>query len=188
MTPLRTRLRWGRALGGAVVAFALSLSIPLSTLAHCPLCVVGAGAGLSLARLLGIDDSITGVWIAALLGALALWTNNLLKKQYIPLQRELLYLGFFGLTLWSFYSFNDFAISKYNFALINVHAGQIFGLDKLTFGIVAGGVLFYIVDVANALVRQKRGKSFFPYQGVVVSLASILLLSIIVWVLINYYV
>lgn len=156
--------------------------------AHCPLCVVGAGAGLSLARVLGIDDSITGVWIAALLGATALWTNNLLKKQYVPFQRELLYLGFFGLTIWSFYAGNDFMIGKYSFALINTHAGQIFGLYKLTFGIVTGGVLFYIVDVVNALVRQKRGRSFFPYQGVVVSLASMFLLSLFIWVLINYYI
>lgn len=172
-------------LGGAVAALTLAAS---PAAAHCPLCVVGAGAGLSLARAFGIDDSITGVWIAALLGALALWTNNLLKKQYISFQRELLYLGFFGLTLWSFYSFNDFTISKYDFALIDTHAGQIFGLDKLTFGIIVGGVLFYLVDVANALIRQKRGKSFFPYQGVVISLAGMLILSVLVWVLINYYV
>ena len=47
--------------------------------AHCPLCVAGAGAGLSLSRFLGINDAITGVWMAAFTGAIAFWSANIIK-------------------------------------------------------------------------------------------------------------
>lgn len=161
-----------------VFAFGLRLALAGAVSAHCPLCVVGASAGLSLSRILGIDDSITGVWIAAFLGALSLWMGNSLKKKYLPKQTELIYIGVFGLSLWSFYAFN----------LIDEHAGLIMGIPKLTFGILLGGIVFYLVDVANAFIKQKRGKVLFPYQPIAFSLGAMFLLSIFIFVLINYYI
>lgn len=150
-----------------------------SALAHCPLCVAGAGVGLTLSRLLGIDDSITGIWIAALLGAVAFWTESaLIKDKELKLTlRPLIYIGIFVATIWSFYKFN----------LIIKH-GEIFGLDKLTFGMLVGGVAFYLVDIIDDLIIKKKGKVFIPYQRIVVSLGTILLLSIGMYVLINYYI
>ena len=147
--------------------------------AHCPLCVAGAGVGLTLSRLLGIDDSITGVWIAAFLGAVAFWTETaLIKDKELKLTlRPLIYIGIFVATIWSFYKFN----------LIVKH-GEIFGLDKLTFGMLVGGVAFYLVDIIDDLIIKKKGKVFFPYQRIIVSLGTILLLSIGMYVLINYYI
>ena len=164
------------------LVFALGLVGPLffapAALAHCPLCVAGAGVGLSLARILGIDDSITGVWIAALLGAMAFWLDSAIsKKRKIPFSAPLIYIATFGLTLWSFYRFN----------LIIKH-GDIFGIHKLTFGIIAGGVVFYLVDLIDDLLIKKYGKVFFPYQRIVVSLGSMLLLSVGIYILINYYI
>lgn len=160
------------------LTFVFTLTFPSIVSAHCPLCVVGAGAGLSISRYLGVDDSITGVWIAAFLGALALWTARLLKKKYLPLQKPLIYIGVFGLSLWSFYAFN----------LINEHAGLIMGMPKLTFGILLGGIVFYLVDIANAFIKQRRGKVLFPYQPITFSLGAMLLLSIFIFILINYYI
>lgn len=180
-----------RVVRGGILTFFLFLFLFLAPTAqaHCPLCIVGAGAGLSLSRLLGIDDSIAGVWMAALLGAIAFWTySSLSKKWRFPFSKPLIYIGLFGLTIWSFYSFNDFAISKYNFVLINTHAGQIFGLDKLTFGIVTGGILFYLVDIIDDFIIKRHGRVYFPFQRIIVSLGSMLVWSLLVWVLINYYI
>lgn len=162
-------------------------SLPITTLgltlvkpayAHCPLCVAGAGAGLSLSRVLGIDDSITGVWMAALLGAMSLWLSNSIKKDYIPFQEAVIYISIFAITI----------ISFYRFGLINEHSGLIGNLPKLTFGILTGGVLFYLVDKANALIKKRRGKVLFPYQPIVFSLSSMVILSLIIYILINYYI
>src|SRR3989344_1061601 len=138
-----------------------------SVFAHCPLCVAGAGAGLSLSRLLGIDDSITGVWI-----------DNLTKSKNFVLKKELLYVLIIALTVLSFY----------RFGLINEHNGLILNLPKLVFGIIVGGFVFYLVDVLNKFLRRKNGKRIFPYQGVLFSLSSLLVTSIGVFILINYYI
>ena len=55
--------------------------LPRVALAHCPLCVAGAAAGITLTRWVGVDDSITGIWIGALLGAMAFWLSNLLGRK-----------------------------------------------------------------------------------------------------------
>jgi len=166
-----------------ILVFALGLVSPLffapAALAHCPLCVAGAGVGLSLSRVLGIDDSITGVWIAAFLGAISFWTETaFIKKQELRLiLRPIIYIGIFATTIWSFYKFN----------LIGTH-GDIFGIHKLTFGMIAGGILFYLVDVIDDLLIKKYGKVFFPYQRIIVSLGSMLTLSVGIYILINYYI
>jgi len=166
----------------------IKYSIPVSALgllflakpayAHCPLCVAGAGAGLSLSRVLGIDDSITGVWMAAFLGASSFWISNSIKKTYIPYQKLIIYLAVFATTILSFY----------RFGLINAHNGLIYNLPKLTFGMAVGGVLFYLVDIANAQIKEKKGKVMFPYQSIVFMLGSMIVLSIGIYILINYFI
>lgn len=165
------------------------LLLPQVTSAHCPLCVGGAAVGLSVARFLGIDDAITGVWLAALLGAISFWLDSWLGKKVkvaSSILRPTTYVIFFGLTIWSFYAFNDYMISKLRFYLINPHAGQIFGVDKLTFGVISGGTLFYLADVIDDFIIKRNGKVYFPFQRIIVSLGSMLLLSLGLYILINY--
>jgi hypothetical protein len=157
----------------------ITLNFLLSTAvsAHCPLCVAGAGIGLSLARVLGVDDSITGVWLAAFLGATSFYLSTFpMRKIKFPFKKPTIYLLVFYSTLWSFYQFK----------LIDLHAGDIFGLPKLTFGMLSGSVLFYLVDVIDAYLIKRHGGVFFPYQRVVASLGSMLYLSIFNYFLINY--
>lgn len=161
-----------------IFLFLTSLVFVRPVYAHCPLCVAGAGVGISLSRVLGIDDSITGVWLAALLGAMSFWISNSIKKTYIPLQKLAIYLAIFVTT----------TISFYRFGLINEHNGLIFNLPKLTFGIITGGVLFYFVDKVNTAIKERKGKVLFPYQTIVLSLGSMLILSIGIYVLINYFI
>ncbi len=165
----------------------LKLSLPLSifglvfakpVFAHCPLCVVGAGAGLSLSRIIGIDDSITGIWMAAFLGAMSFWISNSIKKRYIPFQKAIIYISIFAITI----------ISFYRFGLINEHSGLIGNLPKLTFGILIGGILFYIVDKINTIIKKSKGKVPFPYQPIVFNLGAMLILSIAIYILINFYI
>ena len=149
-----------------------------NALAHCPLCTAGAGAGLALSRYLGVDDSITGIWLAALLGASSLWAANAIKKKYVPYQAQLIYWFILGSTIWSFYAFK----------LVNEHAGLIVGVPKLIFGMITGGILFFLVDRLNALIKKKRGKVLFAYQPIVFSMGATLILSALDFIFINYYI
>lgn len=49
----------------------------------CDLCTIGAVAGLALSRYFGVDDSVVGVWIGAVLVALIVMTNVWLEKKNI---------------------------------------------------------------------------------------------------------
>lgn len=158
-----------------IFTYSLILAKPVS--AHCPLCVAGAGIGLSLARILGVDDSITGVWVAALLGASSFYFSTFtLRKIKFPFKKTIVYLLIFGSTLWSFYIFN----------LVDLHAGDIFGLHKFTFGVISGAVIFYLTDIIDNYLIKKHGGVFFPYQRVVASLGGMLYLSMFNYILINY--
>lgn len=159
------------------LVFSLFLAKPVS--AHCPLCVAGAGIGLSLARVIGVDDSITGVWLAALLGASSFYFSTfVLRKIKFPFKKLIVYLLIFGSTLWSFYKFK----------LVDLHAGEIFGLYKLTYGIISGGIMFYLIDIIDAFLIKKHGGVYFPYQRMIVSLGGMLYLSMFNYILINYFI
>lgn len=154
---------------------------PLPALAHCPLCVGGAVIGLSVARFLGVDDSITGLWMAAFLGATSFWMASRTKTFLKPI----IYFLVFGLTIWSFYAFNSWAVTNLKFFLINTHLSKILGLDRLTFGLILGGILFYLVDYIDTLIIKRNGKVYFPFQRIFVSLGSILIASIILFLVIG---
>jgi len=161
-----------------LVGVAYKLIFPAIVQAHCPLCVAGAGAGLTLTRWVGVDDSISGVWLAAFLGAISFWSESLIKRRELrPKLRPLIYIGIFAATIWSFYKFN-----------LVIRMSQILGLDKLIFGMVVGGVAFYLVDVIDDYIIKRKGKVLFPYQRIIVTLGSMLILSLGVYILINYFI
>lgn len=165
------------------------LLLPSAVSAHCPLCVGGAVVGLSIARFFGIDDAITGLWLAALIGALSFWTDSYLSKKIkFAFWRPVLYVAFFAFMVWSMYAFNDWVITNLKFYLINKHAGQLFGVDKLIFGMIFGGIVFYVVDAIDDYLIKRNGKVYFQFQRVVVPLTSILILSIGVYIWINYFI
>lgn len=171
-------------MAGFLLVPGVFLLTPKAVLAHCPLCVAGAAVGITLTRWIGIDDSISGVWIAALLGSASFWFYSwLLGKQINQVEehkkilKPLIYVLIFVVTVWSFYKFQ-----------LVIRMSQIFGLDKLTFGILTGGILFYLVDVGDSFLIKKAGKVYFPYQRIVFSLGSMAVLSFMIYILINFFV
>lgn len=161
-----------------------NLLTPSAVTAHCPLCVAGAAIGITLTRWIGVDDSITGVWVAALLGASSFWFYSWLlgKKikqveQYKSVLKPLIYILVFVSTLWSFYK-----------SQLIIRMTQIFGFDELTFGMLTGGILFYLVDIGDNFLIRKAGKVYFPYQRIVFSLGSMVILSLGIYILINFFI
>ena len=170
-----------KKIASGILSSLLLIATTQPALAHCPLCVAGAGVGLTLSRILGIDDSITGIWMGAFIGATAFWFQKSLGQRKKLFFKKwlgaLIYILFLGSTIWSFYRFN-----------LVVRHGDIFGYDKLTFGMVLGGVMFYLMDFVNAFIKRRNGKALFPYQSIVFSLSSIIVTSLGVYILINYYI
>lgn len=153
----------------------LSALIAKSTYAVCPVCTVAVGAGLGLAEWLGIDDTISGLWIGGLAVSLIIWTISWLNGKEIKFYgRKILvtagyYLIIVGPLWWKGFigknPFNTFC-----------------GMDRLLFGIILGTVLFSAgVLVHNHLRKKNEGKSYFKGQKIVVATVPLVIASIILY-------
>jgi len=132
-----------------------------SALAFCPICTVAVGAGLGLSRYLGIDDSVSGIWVGALILSSGLWFSTWLKKKglRIPYRNILITIAFYILTL----------IPLYFAKIIGHPFNVILGIDKLIFGTIMGSGLFLLGLIIDKVLRSKNdGKVFFYYQKVII--------------------
>ncbi len=155
------------------VFFALIFLLPKVVHAVCPVCTIAVAAGLGLSRWLGIDDLITGLWIGGLLVSLTIWTEDwLTKKKFWPVKYRWI------ATLLAYYAL--VIIPLYFTSIIGHPLNTLLGVDKLFFGSVLGGLVFYWLGVwAYQQWKTRRGSACFPFQKVVMPLAALLALSLI---------
>lgn len=151
--------------------------LPTISKAFCPVCTIAISAGLGLSRYLKIDDSLSGVWVGALLMSSSLWFANYLKKKKKN-------------TLWSI----PFAIFLYASTFIPLHYynitghpnNQLLGMDKLIFGSIVGTVIFpFTAMIHKKLKKDNGGKSYFPFQSVAVPVVILLLVDLAIYVIIK---
>ena len=156
---------------------ALALSAAKIANAVCPVCVVAVGAGLGISRFLGIDDTISSMWIGALLASLSIWTIIwLVKKGWgFKYQKIVIPGAYYLLTL----------LPLWYYGIMGHPLNTIFGIDKILFGSILGTAVFMAtVWLHNYLKQKNNGKSFFPYQKVVLPVVILLIFSIILWTII----
>jgi len=136
--------------------------------AVCPVCTVAVGAGLGVSRLLGIDDSVVGVWIGGLIFSSGLWLSNWLEKRG---------WNFPAKKIVSIFVFLIFVIPPLYWAnIIGLPGNTIWGIDKILFGTFAGSVLFMSGVILDKFLRNiNQGKVYVYYQKVI---APVLLLSL----------
>ncbi|MDR1071728.1 MAG: hypothetical protein LBL21_03750 [Rickettsiales bacterium] len=137
--------------------------------AVCPVCTVAVGAGLEGARMLGVDDAITGVWAGAFTLIMVFWTAKYMSRKGI--ENAIWYI--FDLVVW-------YAMLGLVYFMPSMNYGEntLFGIDKFLLGIVAGTIVFYAAEKWNArLLRKNGGKSRFKFQKVIIPFGSLLCLS-----------
>ncbi len=139
--------------------------------AVCPVCTVAVGAGLGLSRWLGIDDTISGLWIGGLTVSLILWTINFFNK------KKFAFKGYKIIITFTYYTFIIIPL-KIN-EIIGHPLNTFWGIDKLIFGIIVGSVSFYLGSIAYDKYKEKRGKALFPFQKVVMPILPLIIFSII---------
>lgn len=146
--------------------------LPLKAHAVCPVCTLAAGVGVGLSRWLGIDDSITGLWIGGLTVCLIILTVNYLDKKNIV---------FWGYKFWvSIFYYASLLLSFYYLDITGHPLNVLWGVDKLTLGIVFGTLLFIIgITTHNILKKRNNNSSYFPFQKVVLPLLPLAIFSII---------
>ena len=152
----------------------LILTSPLFAHAICPVCTVAVGAGLGLAEWLGIDDSISGLWIGGLIVSLIIWTINWLNSKSVHFRgRKISVTAFYYLIVVSPLYWKGIIGHPYN---------KLCGVDKLLFGIILGSVLFLLgVATHNYLKKKNDEKSYFKGQKIVIAISPLIIASIILY-------
>lgn len=143
------------------------LLIPASALANpaCAVCTVAIGASLSLARKLGVEDAVVGLWAGALLCLLGYWTIALFerKKWNFPGRDALLILASVGMI--GFIYVSDVAYAP-------VVIWHIFYLDPILFSAAAGMFIYiYSQKFYQWIKARNGGHAHFPFEKVVLPVA-----------------
>jgi hypothetical protein len=154
------------------VNFLFLITLAGQALAVCPVCTVAVVAGVGLSRWLGIDDTISGLWIGGLTVSLITWTLNwFAKKQYDFFgKRTATILGYFALIVvplvWK--------------DIIGHPLNKLWGLDKLLLGIIFGSLVFWSGERFCCWLKKRNdGKAHFPFQKVAVPILFLLTVSLI---------
>ncbi len=171
----------------------ISLALPKIASAFCPVCTVAVGAGVGLAQWLGIDDSISGVWLGGLAVSLIIWTINWLNDKSLALKNSessvfrrekpsfgkrslrniLIAVSYYLLIVGSLWWQGFIAKNPLN---------TICGIDKLLFGIILGTILFLAgVLIHNYLFKKNENKSYFKGQKMVFGITPLLGASVILY-------
>ncbi len=157
------------ALIGVLVAESAALAV-------CPVCTVAVGAGLEGARLMGVDDVITGIWAGGLTLSLFFWTVGWLKKHNVDnfwWQIVVPFVGYYAL-LGMVYMLPD----------VTFGANTLWGVDKFLLGVIIGTVSFYVGARWYIKIKRKNGgRASFAFQKVVVPLSLLALMSVLFWLI-----
>jgi hypothetical protein len=152
----------------AFILFSLIAMKP--ALAVCPVCVVAVGFGLGISRWLGIDDTVTGVWVGGLIVSMGLWLASWIEKKgwKIPYPKTLSVFLMYALTvipLW---------IGK----TIGLPKNTLWGIDKILLGIIAGSIAFILSVWIDKILRKKNdGQVYIYYQKVILPILFLTLTS-----------
>ena len=152
----------------SLVSLLAFLSLAPKAQAVCPICTIAVASGLGFSRYLGIDDSVTGLWIGALILSSALWTANWLKNKPWRIPHK---------TLFSIVLFYLLVIPPlFWMDMIGHEANKLWGVDKILLGTAIGSLVFMIGVFLDKYLRTlNEGKVFVYFQRVI---CPVLLLSI----------
>lgn len=140
--------------------------------AICPVCTVAVGAGVGILHHYGVDDVISGIWIGGLAVSVSLWTLSWMKHRKIDFYfKEVVVFGSYYLmilaSLWWL---------KYLWHPLN----KLWGVDKLILGMIIGSIVFFLTAIFYFKLKKKNnGRANFPFQKVVMTVGSMILLTVI---------
>jgi len=136
--------------------------------AVCPICTVAVGAGLGISRLIGIDDSVTGLWVGGLILSSGLWMADWIRKKgwKIP------YPELLSIVLMIIFVIPPLYWSH----MIGLSGNTLWGIDKVLLGTLIGSAIFILgVGIDKWLRTINKEKVYIYYQKVIIP---VLLLSI----------
>lgn len=148
-----------------IALLVLFFVFPTPTYAVCPACTIAVGAGVGLSRYLGIDDTVTGLWVGALIISSSFWMATSWK------QNKWLIAGAMFLIV---------IVPLFYIDVIGHPLNKLWGVDKLFLGSIIGSLVFLAnIKIDKILRSYNNGKVFVAYQKVILPVISLLTASIV---------
>ncbi len=153
-----------------ILFLSLFYAFPLYANPACAVCTVGVVVGLEVARKLGVDDGVIGIWAGALLALIGYWTILWFDKKG-----------------WNF-KFRNSILMLSSLALLGgvyikdlVYTPKpilIFYIDPFLFCGLAGALILIYSSVFYQWMKAKNGgHAHFPFEKVVLPIAALALAS-----------
>ena len=162
---------------------ALTAIFPINFIsAHCPLCTIGAGAAAGAAVWLGVSKVVVALFIGAFAMSMGLWFSRIVKKQYVPYQKTAIVSVVFLTTLLPLLPFFK-AISPLYIPFIGEY-GLTYAVNYSIASAVFGSLIVLISPFASRQLSKLRGGKIIPFQGVIITLLSLLIIGGIIQILI----
>ncbi len=159
----------------AVLATAALMGFSSEAQAICPVCTVAVGTGVGLSRWLGVDDTITGLWLGGFTVSLIIWSINWMEQRNIRFRLRT------AITVVSYYLL--IVLPLYVSGIIGHPNNTVVGIDKLALGMAAGSAAFYVGAWWYERLKKKLGHAAFPFQKVVMPIAPLILLTAVLYFL-----
>lgn len=162
----------------AVLVLFLLLFFSSSSFANpaCAVCTVAVAASLEIARRLGVDDSVVGVWAGAFLALLGYWMIAWFEKRGWRFRGRDFVLMALSLSMIGFMYYNQLVYSP--------EPILVFFVDPFLFSVLLGASALMASNRFYQWMKAKNGgHAHFPFEKVAVPVLTLFLLS----VYFNYY-
>lgn len=138
----------------------------------CPVCTVAVAAGVGVLREFGVSDILTGIWFGALIVSSIMWFIDWLNRKNIHFlfKKILVIVSFYLIFIWPLYYWK----------FMGHTSNQIFGMDKLLFGVIIGTVVFILAVLADKYLRSiNETKPMIKWQKVIIPLVFLIIATMI---------
>jgi len=156
----------------------IGLILAKPAFAVCPICTIAVGAGVGLSRWLGIDDSVTGLWIGGLTVSMITWTLSWFDTKNIQFK--------FRTVITTFGYYLLIVVPLYFMGIMGNPLSTICacGLDKLIIGIIVGSIAFWFgAEWYFDLKEKNGGHAYFPFQKVVMPISPLIIMTVVFYLL-----
>lgn len=160
-----------RILGFSAAAVLFLSLLPTKVLAHCPLCVGGAGAAAALASFLGVSYGAIGVFMGGFAVALSLLIANRLPQKFVH-QNSIVAWVIYLTTLIPLYPFMKGDITPWIVSISGEFGSPLnktYLIDLFIVGSIIGSlIVLYSMKLSMFITRRREGKTI-KFQGLLLT-------------------